>query len=168
MNKKHTLALLLLCAAGGVSAQTLSQAQKWFTNGEFDKAKPVFERLVKQSPSSANYNFWYGACCYETGELDKALPYLEKSAKRKVINGFLYLGKAYYDLYRFDDAISSLEDHIYWLELKKRDTSEAEKLMVKFRQGARMIRGIEKIAVIDSFSIDKADFLKALPGQSLL
>lgn len=161
MNKKHTLALLLLCAAGGVSAQTLSQAQKWFTNGEFDKAKPVFERLVKQSPSSANYNFWYGACCYETGELDKALPYLEKSAKRKVINGFLYLGKAYYDLYRFDDAISSLEDHIYWLELKKRDTSEAEKLMVKFRQGARMIRGIEKIAVIDSFSVDKADFLKA-------
>lgn len=94
MNKKYKLALLLLCSAGGTFAQTLSQAQKWFTNGEFDKAKPVFERLVKQSPSSANYNFWYGACCYETGELNKSLPYLEKSAKRKVINGFLYLIKA--------------------------------------------------------------------------
>lgn len=161
MNKKYKLALLLLCSAGGTFAQTLSQAQKWFTNGEFDKAKPVFERLVKQSPSSANYNFWYGACCYETGELNKSLPYLEKSAKRKVINGFLYLSKAYYDLYRFDDAIANLEDHIYWLEQKKRDTSEAETLMIKYRQGARMMRGIEKIAVIDSFSVDKTDFLKA-------
>ena len=94
MNKKHTLALLLLCAAGGASAQTLSQGKKWFTNGEFDKAKPVFERLVKQSPSSANYNFWYGACCYETGELDKALPYLEKSAKRKVIERFSLPGQS--------------------------------------------------------------------------
>ncbi|MFR3186748.1 MAG: hypothetical protein ACLTOV_01040 [Phocaeicola sp.] len=81
--------------------------------------------------------------------------------KRKVINGFLYLSKAYYDLYRFDDAIANLEDHIYWLEQRKRNTSEAETLMIKYRQGARMMRGIEKIAVIDSFSVDKTDFLKA-------
>ena len=84
MNKKYKLALLLLCSAGGTFAQTLSQAQKWFTNGEFDKAKPVFERLVKQSPSSANYNFWYGACCYETGELNKSLPYLKKVRNAKL------------------------------------------------------------------------------------
>lgn len=161
MNRKYTLILLLLCSTGGVFSQTLSQAQKWFTNGEFDKAKPVFQRLVKQSPSNANYNFWYGACCYETGELMEGLPYLEKSAERKVINGFLYLSKAYYDLYRFDDAITNLEDHIYWLERKKRDTSSAEDLMKKYRQGARMIRGVEKISVIDSFVVDKTDFLKA-------
>lgn len=161
MNRKYTLILLFLCSTGGVFSQTLSQAQQWFTNGEFEKAKPVFQRLVKQSPSNANYNFWYGACCYETGELMEGLPYLEKSAERKVINGFLYLSKAYYDLYRFDDAITNLEDHIYWLERKKRDTSSAEDLMKKYRQGARMIRGVEKIAVIDSFVVDKADFLKA-------
>ena len=69
---------------------------------------------------------------------------MEKSAKRKVINGFLYLSKAYYDLYRFDDAIANLKDHIYWLEQKKRNTSEAETLMIKYRQGARMMRGVRK------------------------
>ena len=106
-------------------------------------------------------NFWYGACCYETGELSKAVPYLEKSAERKVINGFLYLSKAYYDLYRFDEAIQNLEDHIYWLERKKRDTSEAETLMERYRMGARMIRGVEKVAVIDSFTVSKRDFLSA-------
>ena len=90
MKKKYILPLLAFCCTGGVSAQTLSQAQKWFNDKQFDKAKPVFKRLVKQAPSNANYNFWYGACCYETGELQESVPYLEKSAERKVINAFLY------------------------------------------------------------------------------
>lgn len=41
-----------------------------------------------------------------------------KSAERKVINGYLYLSKAYADLYRFDEAIENLDEHIYWLERK--------------------------------------------------
>lgn len=159
--RKYNLMLFALCCWGGVSAQTLNQARKWFTDGEFEKAKPVFGRLVKQAPSNANYNFWYGACCYETGEVKKSLPYLEKSAERKVINGYLYLSKAYYDLYRFDEAIENLEEHIYWLEKKKRDTSSTDELMAKYRMGARMIRGVENVTVVDSFVVDKNAFLDA-------
>ena len=159
--KRYTLAILALCCAGGAFSQSLGQARKWFTEGKFAEAKPVFKRLVKQSPSNTNYNFWYGACCYETGELMESLPYLEKAAQRKVINGYLYLSKAYYDLYRFDEAVENLEEHIYWLERKKRDTTQAEELMVKLHKGANMIRGVENITVIDSFVVDKANFLSA-------
>ena len=154
--KLTAIALMFTASAG---AQTLSQAQRWFTQGEFEKAKPVFKKLVKQSPSNASYNFWYGACCYETGEMMEGLPYLEKSAARKVINAYLYVSKAYYDMYRYDDAIENLEQHIYWLKQKKRDTTEAEELMGKYRKGARMIRGVENITVIDSFVVDKRSFL---------
>ena len=162
MNIKIKLtAIALLMFSAGAGAQTLSQAQKWFTQGEFEKAKPVFQKLVKQAPSNANYNFWYGACCYETGEMEEGLPYLEKSAARKVINAYLYVSKAYYDMYRFDDAIENLEEHIYWLEQKKRDTAEAEELMTKYRKGERMIRSVENIVVIDSFVVDKQNFLDA-------
>ena len=162
MNIKIKLtAIALLMFSAGAGAQTLSQAQKWFTQGEFEKAKPVFQKLVKQAPSNANYNFWYGACCYETGEMEEGLPYLEKSAARKVINAYLYVSKAYYDMYRFDDAIENLEEHIYWLEKKKRDTAEAEELMTKYRKGERMIRSVENIVVIDSFVVDKQNFLDA-------
>lgn len=161
MKKRYILPLLALCGVGGISAQTLSQAQKWFNDKQFDKAKPVFQRLVKQSPSNANYNFWYGACCYETGALQESVPYLEKSAERKVINGFLYLSKAYFDLYRFDEAIENLEDHIYWMERKNRDTSDLDTLMNRYRMGARMMRGVENVAVIDSFVVDKNNFLQA-------
>ena len=154
--KLTAIALMFTASAG---AQTLSQAQRWFTQGEFEKAKPVFKKLVKQSPSNASYNFWYGACCYETGEMMEGLPYLEKSAARKVINAYLYVSKAYYDMYRYDDAIENLEQHIYWLKQKKRDTTEAEELMGKYRKGARLIRGVENITVIDSFVVDKRSFL---------
>lgn len=159
--KKNITAIALLMFSAGIGAQTLNQAKIWFTEGEFEKAKPVFKKLVKQSPSNANYNFWYGACCYETGEMMEGLPYLEKSAARKVINAYLYVSKAYYDMYRYEDAIENLEEHIYWLEKKNRDTSAAEELMTKYRKGERMIRGVENITVVDSFVVDKYKLLEA-------
>lgn len=161
INKTFKLAAIFLSLSTGLGAQTLSQAKAWFEKGEFEKAKPVFERLVRQSPSNASYNFWYGACCYETNEMKKGLPYLEKSAARKVINAFLYVSKAYYDLYRFDDAVENLEQHIYWLDKKRRDTSEAEALMAKYRKGERMLKSTSVITVIDSFTINKKNFLDA-------
>ena len=159
--KKYLTALLGLCMAGTAGAQTLTQAKNFFEQGEFEKAKPVFERLVKQSPSNASYNFWYGACCYETGESEKAYTYLSKSAKRRYINAYLYLGKWCYDAYRFDEAEENLNEYIDLRSRKKGSTEDGEHMLEKVRRGQRMIRGVEKVAVIDSFVVDKQDFLKA-------
>lgn len=159
--KKYLTALLGLCMAGTAGAQTLTQAKNFFEQGEFEKAKPVFERLVKQSPSNASYNFWYGACCYETGESEKAYTHLSKSAKRRYIDAYLYLGKWCYDAYRFDEAEENLNEYIDLRSRKKGSTEDGERMLEKVRRGQRMIRGVEKVAVIDSFVVDKQDFLKA-------
>ena len=159
--KKYLTALLGLCMAETAGAQTLTQAKNFFEQGEFEKAKPVFERLVKQSPSNASYNFWYGACCYETGENEKAYTYLSKSAKRRYIDAYLYLGKWCYDAYRFDEAEENLNEYIDLRSRKKGSTEDGERMLEKVRRGQRMIRGVEKVAVIDSFVVDKQDFLKA-------
>lgn len=159
--KKYLTALLGLCMVGTAGAQTLTQAKNFFEQGEFEKAKPVFERLVKQSPSNASYNFWYGACCYETGESEKAYTYLSKSAKRRYIDAYLYMGKWCYDAYRFDEAEENLNEYIDLRSRKKGDTEDGERMLDKVRRGQRMIRGVEKVAVIDSFVVDKQDFLKA-------
>ncbi len=162
MDKRYVISLMIAIGCiGSINSQTLEEAKRWFNEGKFAEAKPVFQQLVKKAPSNANYNFWYGACCFETGDLDESQPYLEKSAARKVINAYLYLGKLYYEQYRFDDAVSNVEEHISWLEKKKRDTEEAEKVLAKCRMGARMIRNTEKITVVDSFVVDKASFLSA-------
>lgn len=162
MNIRHTLAALAIGCSAGAWAQNLNQAKQWFLDGKFAEAKPVFAKLVKQAPSNASYNFWYGACCFETGEFAQSQKYLEKAADRQVINAYLYLGKLYYRFYRFDEAVENVEEHISWLVKKKRDTAGAEKLLEQCRRAARMIRGTEDVAVIDSFVVDKERFLSAL------
>lgn len=161
MLKKYMLCVLALCGAMTLSAQSLGQAKKLFERGEYDKAKTAFAKLIKRSPSSAEVNYFYGASLYETGELDKCVKYLEKSAKRDYIGAFRYLGKAYADLYRYDEAVENYETHLEWLEKKNRDMELAEEELSEVRRRARMFKSVEKVAVIDSFVVSKKNFLDA-------
>ena len=88
--KRYILYLLAWCCISTLSAQTLNQAKKMFDNGEYEKAKTAFAKFIRQSPNNAEYNYYYGASLYETGELDKSLSHLEKSAKRNYIGAFRY------------------------------------------------------------------------------
>ena len=67
MKKKYVLTLACLCCMLLSQAQTLSKARELFNAGSYEEALPTFRKLVKQSPSNANYNYWYGVCCMETG-----------------------------------------------------------------------------------------------------
>jgi len=159
MMKKYIFCLLALFFAHYVSAQTLSQAKKMFENGQYENARTAFSKLIKRSPNSAEVNYYYGASLYETGELIQSVPYLEKSAKRNYIGAFRYLGKAYADMFRFDEAIENYETHIEWLEEKKRDTRQAEGELAELRKKARMLKNVEMVTVIDSFVVSKQELI---------
>ncbi|MGL4852587.1 MAG: tetratricopeptide repeat protein [Phocaeicola sp.] len=160
MHKKYLSFLGAVAIATSLTAQNVEQAKKLFLQGEYEQAKPMFESLVKKAPANANYNLWYGVCCYETGDKATALPYLKRSADRKVIDGYRYLGKLYADLYRYEEAVDNYEEHISWLEKRKRSTEVAEEELANIRIGARMIKGVEDITVIDSFVVEKSNFLQ--------
>ncbi len=173
MMKKYILCAWMMVCMGGLSAQTLNQAKKHFESGDYEKARKEFAVLIKRSPASAEVNYYLGASLYETGELEKALPYLEKSAKRKYIGAFRYLGKAYADMYRFEEAVENQETYIGWLEEKKRDTELAETELADLRNKARMFKSVEKVMVVDSMVMDKEKFLEAYkishtPGKLLM
>ena len=159
--KRYIFHLIAWCCIGTLSAQTLSQSKKLFENGEYEQAKTAFAKFIKGSPNNAEYNYYYGASLYETGELEKSLPHLEKSAKRNYIGAFRYLGKAYADLYRFDEAVENYETHIEWLDEKNRDTEQAEAELSELLKKTRMFKSVEKVAVIDSFVVSKNKFLDA-------
>lgn len=161
MKKKYILFLLLSCFLTSVSAQTLDQARNLFTKGEYAKAKPVFKRYVKSQPANANYNYWYGVCCLKTGEPQESVKHLEFAAKKRITNAPLYLGQAYNEMYRYADAVSSYEEYIEAQSKRRQPTAEAEKLLEKARANLRMLKGVEEVCVIDSFVVDKANFLSA-------
>ena len=157
--KRHILFLLLSFTTITFSAQTLAEARKLYAEGNFVEAKPVFEKLVKATPSNANYNLWYGVCALRSGKAAEALPYLQTAVKRRVQDSQIFLAEAFKELYLYEDAVNTLETYIADLKRRRKTSAEAEALLEQSRNGLRMIRGVEQVMIIDSLVVDKADFV---------
>ena len=159
---------LLLSISFSVYTQSLDQANLMYDEGLYEEAKPVFERLVRQSPNITLYNHKYGVCCYETGDPVNAEKYLLISYKRKQIDSYMYLAMLYTEQYRFDEARDMWEGFIELRGSKKGDTSAAEEALRKVRNLLRMQRATEDVQIIDSVVLDKNAFLEAysLSGES--
>jgi tetratricopeptide (TPR) repeat protein len=141
--------------------QSLDQAKILYNEGNYEEAKPVFEKLVRQSPNNSSYNQWYGVCCYETGDPENAEKYLLVANRRKVMESYRYLACLYTDLYRFDRAIEMWEGYIELQKKKKDDTAESETKLGQVRNLHRMQEKTEDVQIIDSTVIGKGDFLRA-------
>ena len=161
MNKKYLLLTILSITACCIQAQSLSSARALFNEGKYSEALPAFRKFVKQSPSNANYNYWYGACCVETGADSLAVPYLKKAAQRKVLEAYPYLIRCQANQYLFDEAIETYDDYISLLESKKKPTDEAMSGQQEMQTASLMLKGTEDICVVDSFVISKDKLLEA-------
>lgn len=161
MRKRHVLSIFLCLLTLTLSAQTLEEAKELFKKGQFEQAKPVFQKYAKSNPTNPNYNFWYGACCYETGEKSIAEKYLLTGASKKIQEAYRYLGQLYSEQYRFSEAEENYNNYISMLEKSKKTAPELDNVMRQVRLGAQMIKGVEKVAIIDSVVVDKKNFLDA-------
>lgn len=156
---RYLWTILLTFCTLTLHGQTQAQAKALYDEGKFAEAKPALEKLVKQQPSNGNLNLWYGVCCLETGDAQNAVKYLEQAVKRRTPSGQLYLGMAYNEVFRFEDAIETLEAYRSDLVKRKRDTAEADELLLRSRNGLRQLRGVERVIVVDSLVVDKPAFL---------
>ena len=155
------VAALVLCC-GSMTAQTLEQlARQNFLDGKFAEAKPQFKRCLKTAPKDSRINFWYGACCIETGEVDEALPYLEFAVSKRVQNAFRYLARYHYLKGNYAEAAENLE--VYLGEADPNDSvyAQAAELLKDVRARQRFMRRVEKVTFIDSTVVEKTHFLQA-------
>ena len=143
------------------SAQSQEQAKKLFNAGKYEEAKPAFQKLVKRYPKNGSYNYWYGACLYETGESDKCLPYLELAAERDVREANRYLAMYYSDNYRFEESEESWETYFELMEKAKKPIDVYQAAYDYASLGRQMMRSIKDIPIVDSVVVDKSTFLKA-------
>ena len=150
-----------LCGAGSLRAQSLEQAKRLYTEGKYAEVKPAFEKLVRQSPNNASYNHWYGVCCFETGDVETAEPYLKTAAARRVQEAYRYLGELYIKTYRFGDAAAMYEEYIDVLAKKKENTEPYRQRLEVAEKARRMVEKVENVRIIDSVSIGKNRFLDA-------
>ena len=149
-------ALISVCA----NAQTLQQGRNYFSQGDYEKAKPIMLKYLKQKPDDASRNYWYGICCMETGEQDKAIPYLEKAADKKIFKAYRALGEYYLARENYQPAITNLDAFVKGISTDKELhdaaledslTKVTDSLKVLFR----MLRNTSRVCFIDSFQISK-------------
>ena len=156
---KFLATICLAACAATLQAQTLEQAKALFRQGKYAEAKPVFQRYARSYPNNGSYNYWYGACCYETGEKALSEKHLLTGARRKVQEAFRYLGRLYTDQYRFTEAAENYATYAGMLEKSKKPAEEWRQCQRRAEEAARMLRGVERTAVIDSFAVPKEGFM---------
>ena len=153
--------LALALASLPAFSQTLSQARALYAKGDYAQAKPVMERFYKSQPANGNYSLWYGVCCLETGDAERAVKPLETAVKRRVKSGQYHLARAYDGTYRYAEAEEVCADYLADLKRLRRPTAVADSLLADIRSHLRMMKGVERVCVIDSFVCDKQRFLDA-------
>lgn len=161
MKSKSIIFFLFSLLSITISSQSLSEAQALYEKGQYEEAKVIFKKLVSRQPSNGNYNLWYGKCCLKDNTPAEAVKYFKTAVRRRARGGQFYLAQAYNDLYRFEEAIENYEQYISDLTKRKRSTTEAEAFLAKSKANFRMLKGVEKVCVIDSFVVDKHNFLQA-------
>ncbi len=160
----------LICVLS--NAQTLQQGRNYFLQGDYEKAKPIMLKYLKQKPDDASRNYWYGICCMETGEKEKAIPYLEKAAAKKIFKAYRALGEYYLEREDYQPAITNLEAFVKGISsdkelhdaaLEDSLTHATDSLKVLFR----MLRNTSRVCFIDSFRVSKNElFSTYIIGES--
>ena len=157
---KLTLTIILLQACIALSSQTLQQGRNYFLQGDYEKAKPIMLKYLKQKPDAADRNYWYGVCCMETGEREAALPYLQKAADKKIFKANRVLGEYYMAAEDYQAAITNFETFVKGIStdkelhdpiLEERFSTMADSLRTLFR----MVRNTNRVCFIDSFTVSK-------------
>lgn len=160
MKKILSLALLCISFAAGTFAQSRDVVKKMFDEGRFAEVKPLFEKLLAKYPKNSEYNYWYAACCLETNDTVDVEEMLEFAASRKIVKANWYLGQWYAQQ---QDYYSAVESYGAFIDETKDDSlrNVAQQRLNLYDRLNRMVRNSEVVCFIDSFVVDKEEFLSA-------
>ncbi len=162
MKVHHILfAVILLLVPVLLKGQTVDDAKKWYLEGNYTQAKPVFEAEYQTNPNNAPLNQWLGVIAYTEGDYQKAQKFLEFASQKNIPESYLYLGQLYTKMYQFADADKEFAKY----ERANRRNKEALAKLTTHKEYAdklkRLINRTEDIQIIDSLIVPKSDFLSA-------
>ena len=158
--KRLFFAITLCVLSLSAMAQNRNAIKKMFDEGRFEELKPIVEKQLRKNPKNSEFSYWYAGCCIETGDTVDVEDLLKFASSRGIVNADRYLGDFYYGRQQYQRAAESYET---FLENTKDDS-----LRVVFARKAqqasnigRMVMNTSKVCVVDSFVVDKANFLSA-------
>lgn len=165
--KSFFLVLIFSLFTAITFSQSASEAEVLFNNKQYLRAKNMYETLLKRKPNDALLNYRFARSCYEIKDFDTAIKHFELAGTKYPLTD-AYLAELYFQTYQFDLAIKACQNYIDGLEPDDKNIIQYERLLKKAELGARLLNRVEEIAVIDSVTVNKTDFLKAYSFKSEL
>lgn len=161
MKKSLLLSTLLTIFAFNMQAQTLDDAKKWYLEGDFEKAKPIFAAEHALNPEDASLNQWLGVCELKDGNFFAAEKLLSVAASKGIPEAYFHLALLYVQRYQFSDAHTQFDKY---RRIKRRDKealAKLEKAEMKAESFRKFVARTEDIQLIDSMVVPKSAFLSA-------
>ncbi len=140
-------------------AQSASSGEAFFNAKKYDKAKGVYEALLKKRPNDALYNYRYARCCYELKDEPDAIKHFEMAGSKYPARD-LYLGELYFNAYRFDESVMAYQTYVATLKPDDASIPVYQKKIQKAENAARLLSRTEEVSIIDSLVVNKNEFLK--------
>lgn len=138
---------------------SLDEARQLFNDGHYSEAALTFQRELKKKSNNGSLNYYYGVCLYHMGDYPEAIKCLTKAVSKKVHKAHFYLGEIYVNTYRFEDAVKAYEEYEATLDNDTITRDVAQRVAMS-KLGARMMRGVEKVQVIDTIEVDSLAFFE--------
>lgn len=163
MNRIITTALLL-AASLTLNAAPIDDVKRMYEERDFAGAVEAARRIVNRSPRDANANYWLGASLVASGDAKAAVAPLTVAEDRGSTDASELLAKLAIDDYDVDKASAHLDKWRQKLTRNKRNASIPEALeqmsgrVVRLRN---MLQRVERIEIIDSFSVAKHNFFES-------
>ena len=160
----NVLVFVLLTTAifGQNEAELNEDAGKLFEKEQYVNATPLYLQLLSLNPTSADYNFRYGACLLSNSyKKQDAIRYLNFAVKDETSDPrvFYFHGKALHLNYQFEEAKESYKKYILKRDKKdKRYSVEREIEMCD--NGKKLLSQFTDIIVSEKQEIDNQKFFR--------
>lgn len=159
MKIKFSLLILYILFSVQLFGQSAAEAERLFNKKEYQKAKEIYQSLLRNRPNDALNNYRFARCCYELGYDELAIRHFELSGTRFPLTQ-LYLGELYFRNYFFEQSVEAYTKYAESLKPNDKKLTEIEAQIRKATLGLRLMARVENIEIIDSVTVDKKNFLK--------
>lgn len=161
-NAKRYIVLTLTAGAIICQAAPIDEAKRLYNEGDYAAAAEQCRKIIKRTPRDGNANYYLGASLIASGKSDEARKPLETAGARGVADAWRLLAVDALDNYRADEASANLESWQRALTKAKKDIPDQLEAMQRRAVMLRnMLERVERIEILDSMSVDSADFFNA-------
>lgn len=162
VRKVLAVVIAVFCCVGIVSAQKgdkqknkqeeqwLENAEFYFSEGYYLRALTLYKKLSDTHPDDPYYHYQLGICyLFKGDEKELAIDHLEKAKKLdpSLPRIDFYLGRAYHQNYRFDDAIKSFNAYLDNGEPDEKEARETQHYIEYCKNAKTLIRDTAAVEI---------------------